>query len=82
MSTFDNFQDWKEFLNERVDQAQKLGMNNETISNLAYQIGDYLAENIDPDNKENRLLKELWESSDEKQQKVLAQIMVNYVDKQ
>ncbi|MGD9677198.1 MAG: DUF3243 domain-containing protein [Vulcanibacillus sp.] len=81
MSTLDNFHDWKEFLNERVDQANKLGINNETISNLAYQIGDYLAENVDPKNAENRLLKDLWESSDEQQQKVLAQIMVNYVDR-
>lgn len=81
MSTLDNFQDWKDFLNQRVDQAHKLGINNETISDLAYQIGHYLAEEIEPKNTEEKLLKELWESSDETQQKVLAQIMVNYVDK-
>jgi len=80
MSVLDNFSSWKEFLNERVDQAQKVGMNNETISNLAFQIGDYLAEQVDPKNNEEKLLKELWESSNEEQQKVLAQIMVNYVD--
>lgn len=81
MSVLDNFTDWKQFLNERVDQAQKLGINDDTISNLAYQIGDYLAEQVDPKNQEERLLKELWDSSDEEQQKVLARIMVNYVDK-
>ncbi|OEG00495.1 hypothetical protein BHF71_00750 [Vulcanibacillus modesticaldus] len=81
MSVLDNFNDWKEFLNNRVDQAQKLGMNNETIATLAYQIGDYLAEKVDPKNTEERLLKELWEASNDEQQKVLAQIMVNYVDK-
>ncbi len=82
MSVLENFSDWKQFLNERVDQAQKLGVNDQTISNLAYQIGDYLAEQVDPKNNEERLLKELWDSSDEEQQKVMAQIMVNYVDKQ
>lgn len=81
MSVLDNFTDWKHFLNERVDQAQKMGINDHTISNLAYQIGDYLSEQVDPKNEEERLLKELWDSSDSDQQKVLAQIMVNYVDK-
>ncbi|GBF11315.1 DUF3243 domain-containing protein [Tepidibacillus infernus] len=81
MSVLDNFSNWKNFLNERVDQAQKMGMNNETISNLAYQIGDYLAAQVDPKNNEERLLKELWDASNEEQQKTLAQVMVNMVDK-
>ena len=81
MTVLDNFQDFKQFLNDRVDQAQKTGMDNDTISNLAYQIGDYLAQQVEPKNNEERLLKELWESSDEEQQKVLAQVMVNFVDK-
>jgi len=78
---FDNFADWKEFLNQRVDQAQNMGMDDKTIANLAYQIGDYLAAQVEPENQENRLLKELWEASNDEQQKVLAQIMVNYVDR-
>lgn len=82
MTVLDNFSDWKQFLNERVDQAQKMGLNNDTISNLAYQIGDYLAQQVDPKNQEERLLKELWAVSSDEQQKALAQIMVNYVDKQ
>lgn len=81
MSVLDNFPDWKHFLNERVDQAQKMGIDNDTISNLAYQIGDYLAQQVDPKNEEERLLKDLWDSSDPEQQRVLAQIMVNYVDR-
>lgn len=82
MSVLENFDDWKDFLNKRVEQANKLGMSNDTISKLAYQIGDYLSENIDPKNNEDRLLKELWDVSDEEQQKVFAQIMVNFVHKQ
>ncbi|TCS83016.1 DUF3243 domain-containing protein [Tepidibacillus fermentans] len=81
MSVLDNFQNWKQFLNERVDQAQGMGLDNDTISNLAYQIGDYLAKQVDPKNEEERLLKDLWDHSNEEQQKVLAQIMVQLVDK-
>ena len=82
MSVLDNFNDWKSFLNQRVDQAQQMGMDDKTISNLAYQIGDYLAAQVDPKNNEERLLKDLWEASNEQQQEILAQVMVNYVDKQ
>lgn len=80
MSVLENFSDWRQFLNDRVDQAQKMGMNDETISNLAYQIGDYLAQQVDPKNNEERLLKELWDASDEHQQQVLAQVMVKFAD--
>ncbi|MFV9509783.1 DUF3243 domain-containing protein [Tepidibacillus sp. LV47] len=81
MSVLDNFQDWKQFLNERVDQAQRMGLDDQTIANLAYQIGDYLNKQVDPKNQEERLLKDLWDHSNEEQQKVLAQIMVQLVDK-
>lgn len=81
VSVLDNFTDWRQFLNERVDQAQKVGLENDTISNLAYQIGDYLAKQVDPENTEERLLKELWDASNDDQRHVLAQIMVNYVDR-
>jgi len=81
MSVLDNFSDWKNFLNDRVDQAQNMGVENDTIANLAYQIGDYLAAQVDPKNDEERLLKELWSASDDEQQKILAQVMVNLVDK-
>ena len=31
MSVLDNFQDWKEFLHNRVDQARQLGMSDQDI---------------------------------------------------
>jgi len=80
MTVLKNFSKWKEFLNERIDQAQAAGINDETIKNIAYQIGDYLAKNVDPQNNEERLLKELWEVGTEDEQKTLAGLMVKLVD--
>lgn len=80
MSVLKNFSQWKEFLNERIDQAQAAGISDETIQNIAYQIGDYLAKNVDPQNSEERLLKELWEAGNEEEQKMLAGLMVKLVD--
>lgn len=81
MSVLDNFNDWKSFLNERIDQAQNAGMNDATISNIAYQMADYLADKVEPKNDEERLLKELWESADPDQQKTLASVLVQYMDR-
>ncbi|TBL77794.1 DUF3243 domain-containing protein [Paenibacillus thalictri] len=73
LKTFDR---WKEFLGERVVQAEKVGMTEETISKLAFQIGEFLADKVDPENKEERVLKELWDASDEQERKTLAAVMV------
>jgi hypothetical protein len=70
------FERWKEFLGNRVEQAEKAGMSEETISKLAFQIGEFLSDKVDPENKEERVLKELWDVSDESERKTLAKIMV------
>ncbi|KPV57715.1 MULTISPECIES: DUF3243 domain-containing protein [Paenibacillus] len=70
------FDRWKEFLGERVEQAERAGMTEETISQLAFQIGEFLSDKIDPENKEERVLKDLWDVCDEEERKVLARAMV------
>jgi hypothetical protein len=80
MSVLDNFRDWKEFLGDRVSQAKSAGMETETISNVAYQIGEYLSAKVDPKNEQERLLKQLWDAGDENQQHALASMMVKLVD--
>lgn len=70
------FDRWKQFLGERVTQAEQAGMTEETISKLAFQIGEFLSDKVDPENKEERVLKELWDVSDEQERKTLAKIMV------
>lgn len=80
MSVLDNFQDWKEFLHARVDQAQQLGMNDQDIKDLAYQLGDYLAKDVEPQNTQERLLKDLWSVADENEQQTIASLMVKMVN--
>ncbi len=79
MSVLDNFQDWKHFLGERVNQAMSAGMESDTIKNVAYQIGGYLSEQVDPKNDQERLLKQLWDAGDEQQRQALASMMVKLV---
>ncbi|MDA8352725.1 MAG: DUF3243 domain-containing protein [Firmicutes bacterium] len=79
MSVLNNFQDWKNFLNERVEQAQSLGMDNEALNNAAVQIGEYLSKEIDPKNDQERMLKELWDAADEQEKHTMANLMVKLV---
>ncbi len=80
MSILDNFQDWKNFLSERVKQAEKMGMSKDTIQNLAYEIGDYLAKDVEPKNDEERLLKDMWNAADQEEQRVMAGLMVKMLN--
>lgn len=74
------FEEWKSFLSDRVQKAQNVGMNEQTIADIAYQMGDYLAKDIDPGSHEERLLKEMWDVCSEDEQRVLASIMVKMVN--
>ncbi|KIL50537.1 hypothetical protein KP77_19120 [Jeotgalibacillus alimentarius] len=76
MSILDNWQQWKDFLGEKVITAQKTGMEKEKMSEVAFQIGDYLAKNVDPKNEQERVLADLWKAADENEQHVLANLMI------
>ncbi|MCZ8512302.1 DUF3243 domain-containing protein [Paenibacillus filicis] len=70
------FDRWKEFLGDRVEQAEKSGMSEETMSKLAFEIGEFLANKVDPKNNEERVLKDLWDAGDEQEKKVMARLMI------
>ncbi|MFC4775327.1 DUF3243 domain-containing protein [Paenibacillus sp. GCM10023252] len=71
-----DFDTWKQFLASRVEQGKKIGLNDETISNLAYEIGSFLDAKVDPKNDEERVLKEIWDVGDEAERKTIATLMV------
>lgn len=80
MSTvLSNFDSWKQFLSDRLEQGKKLGLSDDTIANLAYEIGSFLDERVDPKNEEQRVLKEIWDAGDEEERKTLARLMCKLV---
>jgi hypothetical protein len=81
VSVLDNFEQWKGFLGERLEQAKEQGLSEQVISDVAYQIGDYLAKQVDPKNPEERLLSDLWSVADEEEQHAIANMMVKLVQK-
>lgn len=76
-----NFDTWKKFLGERVKHAENAGFSEEAIANLAYEIGGFLEDKVDPQNDSNRALKELWDVGDESERKAIARLMVKLAKK-
>ncbi|RKD30500.1 DUF3243 domain-containing protein [Thermohalobacter berrensis] len=81
MGTLENWHKWKQQLNKAVQLGETVGMSDETINNIAERVGTFLANNVEPQNDEERLLKELWDVADEEDRKVLAKLVVRLTDK-
>ncbi|AIF43696.1 DUF3243 domain-containing protein [Virgibacillus sp. SK37] len=79
MSVLDNFESWKGFLANKLDQAKQQGMSEETIQNVAHEVGDYLAQSVDAKNNEEAVLRELWNAASEQEQQAIANTMVKLV---
>lgn len=71
---------WKDTLAKAVHLGEAVGMNDITIDKIAYKIGNFLTAAVDPENREERLLQELWKVADESERKVLAKLIVNLVE--
>ncbi|WP_101843946.1 DUF3243 domain-containing protein [Halobacillus sp. Marseille-P3879] len=79
MAVLDNFESWKDFLGDRLHQAEGQGMDDRTVSELAYEIGGYLATEVEAKNDQETVLRELWNVADEKEQHAIANMMVKLV---
>ncbi|TLS37394.1 DUF3243 domain-containing protein [Pseudalkalibacillus caeni] len=79
MSVLENWDHWKSFLGDRLNQAEGQGLNKGVVSDVAYQIGGYLAEQVEPKNEQERLLADLWSVADEEEQHAIANMMVKLV---
>ncbi|SFE37830.1 DUF3243 domain-containing protein [Alteribacillus iranensis] len=79
MSVLNNWDQWKQFLDNKLDQAKQGGMAENVISDVAYQVGDYLANEVDPKNEQERVLSDLWKVADEREQHAIANMMVKLV---
>lgn len=79
MSVLDNWNQWKDFLGDRLNQAKSEGMSQDVITDMAYQVGDYLAKQVDPKNEQERVLADLWSVASPEEQHAIANMMVKLV---
>lgn len=76
-----DWSEWRQTLAQAIDVGRTMGMSDRDIAAKAEAIGDFLANNVDPQNPEQRILKELWEVADERQQQQLAKLIIDMVSK-
>lgn len=72
---------WKNLLGRFVHGGQALGISEKNLNDTAYKLGDFFANHFDPGNREQRLLKELWEQGDEDEKRVLSRLITRMVGK-
>jgi len=74
-----NWESWKGSLSRAVNLGQAVGMSQETIERIASKVGSFLSAAVDPENREQRLLQELWRVGDDSDRETLARLIVKMV---
>lgn len=80
MSVLDNWDQWKDFLGDRMQKAEQEGMNQQVVNDVAYQVGEYLSKQVEPKNDQERVLSDLWNVASEEEQHAIANMMVKLVN--
>lgn len=80
MTVLENWDQWKNFLGDRLNQAESQGLNEGAINNLAFEIGNYLANQVDPKNEQQRVLSDLWSVASDQEKHAIASVMVKLVE--
>lgn len=78
----DNFNDWnkwKSTLHKAVNLGETIGLSEDTIEGIGTKIGNILSANVDPENREQRVLQELWKVGDDDDRKILSKMIVKMV---
>ncbi|UMZ75330.1 DUF3243 domain-containing protein [Natranaerofaba carboxydovora] len=82
IEVFESFDKWKKYLGTSVLAAKKTGLSEDKVVVVAKMLGELLAKKVDPANREQRLLKELWDVGSEEDKKVLAKLITRMVEEE
>jgi len=78
-TNFSDWDKWKSNLSKAVNLGEAVGLAEDTIENLGFRIGNILSATVDPENREHRLLQELWKVGDDADRKTLSKVIVKMV---
>ena len=76
-----SWQTWKKMLGTAINAAELAGMSDELVNKIGYRLGEFFAGNFDPANREQRLLKELWEVGAEEEKRALTKMIAKLADR-
>jgi len=73
---------WKRLFGKAVDAAESVGVSESRIEDLTYRFGHFFVNNVDPADREQRLLKDLWEEGNEEEKRSLAAMFSRLSEKE
>lgn len=76
IETFRDWDKWKAALGKAIDLGEAVGMSDDTIEKIGVKVGDMLNAFVDPENKQQRLLQELWRAGDDQERRHLTNMIV------
>lgn len=82
VNVLNDFDKWKKTLYNAISMGETVGLSEDTITNLGTKVGDFLASNVDPENPQQRLLKELFEVSNKREQETLTSVIIKMIEKE
>ncbi|QUI24708.1 DUF3243 domain-containing protein [Vallitalea pronyensis] len=80
IQAMNDYESWKKTLHTAVHTGKNLGMEDHTITSIATVVGDFLSNNVDPNSREHRVIKELWDQGTSEEKRVMANLIVKLVD--
>jgi len=76
---FSSWTKWKKTLSNAINISEAAGMSEKTVEKIGYRIGNILNAAVDPENREQRVLQELWKSADNEDRHALTRMIINMV---
>lgn len=75
----ENFNRFKQYLGEKVEMAEDMGLSDQKLAKTTEIVANYLAKHEEPRNREENLLMELWKSGSKEEQGVLSHMLLEMV---
>lgn len=73
----ENYNEFLGYLGKQVGKGEKLGMGEDQLAKTAKKLADYLANNVEPRNREEKVLKEMWSvAEDDNEKEVFSKLLV------
>ncbi|SES31472.1 DUF3243 domain-containing protein [Salipaludibacillus aurantiacus] len=79
LESFDEFQN---YLNDKIQKGEKLGLSEEHLAKGAERVAEYLKNHEEPKNSEEKLLQEMWKVSDDDEKHKMAHTLVKLAKKE
>lgn len=82
VKVIENFDKWKGTLHKAIHLSEKMKISEDTITDIGKKVGDFLMNNVDTENPQQQLLKQLWEVGTQEERHSLAHMLVKMIEKE